>query len=61
MSAQMELLRKGRKRISVSETGHRLGVGESGSAVGREVRHDVENRLLNCLRFSAVQITASWR
>jgi len=60
MSAQMKLLPKGSKRISVSETGHRLEVVESGSTVGKEVRHGEEHRLLNCFRFSAVQITASW-
>jgi len=61
MSAQMKLLSKGRERIGISETGHGLEVVERGSAVGKAVRHDVENRLLNCLRFSAVQITAIWR
>jgi hypothetical protein len=61
MSAQMKLLPKGRERISVSEKGHRQEVVESGSAVGKEVRHGVEHRLLNCFRCSAVQITASWR
>jgi len=61
MSAQTKLLSRGRKRISISETGHGLQVVERGSAVGKEIIHDVENRLLNCLSFSTVQIMAIWR
>jgi hypothetical protein len=57
----MKLLPEGRKRIRITETGHSLEVVNIGSTVGKEERHDVENRMLNCLRFNAVQITVIWR
>jgi hypothetical protein len=43
MSARMKLLPKGRKRISIFETGHRLEVVESGSAVEKKVRRGVQH------------------
>ena len=43
----MKLLPKGRKRISISDTGHRLEVVESGSGIGEGLRHNLESRLLD--------------